>query len=101
MHAGLSFFLPFFFFDFFFFFSFSGFFISARINKGIAMGHLGSVSALYSLCGQKCLIQKNYNTAGKSHTYQMALHQGLKGQAIVCHFSDSQTSRVQTLLQPD
>lgn len=65
------------------------------------MGHLGGVSALYCLCGQKCLIQKNYNTAGKSHTYQMALHQCLKGQAIVCHFSDSQTSRVQTRLQPD
>lgn len=65
------------------------------------MGHLGSVSALYSLCGRRRLIQKNYNTAGKSHTSQMALHPCLKGLAIVCHFADSQTGCVQTPLQPD
>lgn len=65
------------------------------------MCHLGSVSALSSLHGQKCLIPQNYNTAGKSHTYQMAFHQCLKEQTIVCHFSDRQTSCLETLLKPD
>lgn len=101
MYTDLSFlsFLPFFL-DFLVVFFFS-FFLSASIDRGLTKGHLGSVSALYSLCGQKCLIQKNYNTAGKPCTSQTAFHQCLKGRGVVRQFSDSQTCRLQTLLQPD
>lgn len=31
----------------------------ASIDRGLTKGHLDSVSALYSLCRQKCLIQKD------------------------------------------
>lgn len=56
MYTDLPFsFLPFFF-DFLFLFVS---FLSASIDRGLTKGHLDSVSALDSLCGQKCLIQKD------------------------------------------
>lgn len=57
-------FLSFLCFSFSFFWAFS----FCRHKQKAHMGHLGCVSVFYSLCGQKCLIQKNYNTAGKPCT---------------------------------